>query len=157
MVNDRSVVKIDTSPTIKNLLIRAGQFMVAGEPSRAAEYYNKVLDIDATCADANNGIRRIKGLPVDENVFFVMAKSADYPLAIYIDGEKIGELIHHNVLFIKVNDGEHVIKGVAFRNEQVDLKIQMANNTRLVLVADYGMRGATLKFGTEQDLPREMR
>ena len=158
MVNESARVQIDTSPTVKNLLIRANQFKDSGDHQKSKEYYNRVLDIDAGCLEAINGIRRIDGLPVDENVFVVMAKSANFPLSVSIDDVMIGEIANHSVLFCKLSEGDHRIGGVAFGNEKcVPARFHLSCGKRIVIVANYSAAGAVFRTGSNADLPETMR
>lgn len=47
-VEVKGTVKIDSADEIENLLIRAKQFEKENQTQKALEYYNKILDIDAT-------------------------------------------------------------------------------------------------------------
>ncbi len=52
-------VIIDQLPGINNLLLRAKYFEDSSNPEKAAEYFNRVLDIDINNAEANTGLKRL--------------------------------------------------------------------------------------------------
>lgn len=48
------------SVNVDNLLIRAKEYEHSNEIEKALEYYNKILDVDATHSDARESVERIK-------------------------------------------------------------------------------------------------
>ena len=62
------MVQVDNSQAINNLLGRASQFEENGSIDMAYDYYNKVLDLDYSNAQALAGIRRLDMIITEPNV-----------------------------------------------------------------------------------------
>lgn len=72
LVEITGTVKIDHSDEVDNALKRAEQFVNDGDTTKAEEYYNKALDLDAENKKANEEIKKIKkekSLP--QNIFLL--------------------------------------------------------------------------------------
>ena len=59
LVDITGEVKIDRQAEVSNMITRAAQFESAGQYTKAQEYYNKALDIDAENESAHDGLNRI--------------------------------------------------------------------------------------------------
>lgn len=155
MINEQAPIQIDNSATVKNLLLRAQQFAESGDKVRAREYFDRVLDIDALCQHAVFGIRKLDGLPCEENLFFVLDKSANFHLSVELDGAAIGSIERGKALFVTATPGDHSLVGIAFgseRSRKHTLTVQPVGRT--IMIADYGIRGITFRVGSESDLPK---
>lgn len=62
-------VSIDNTAVIQNLMARAIRFEQEGKLGEAEEYYNRVLDIDATNVQAREGADRLGCIITEPNVF----------------------------------------------------------------------------------------
>ena len=61
-----AVINVQGAPSIDNILLRAAEFKQSGNITLALEYYNRVLDIDASNALARSSINSIENEVLEE-------------------------------------------------------------------------------------------
>ena len=61
-----AVINVQGAPSVDNLLLRAAEFKQSGNITLALEYYNRVLDIDASNALARSSINSIENEVLEE-------------------------------------------------------------------------------------------
>ena len=77
LVEITGTVKIDHSDEVDNALKRAEQFVNDGDTTKAEEYYNKALDLDAENKKANEEIKKIKKEKALPQNIFLLEKDID--------------------------------------------------------------------------------
>lgn len=78
------VVSIDTKKTLLNYMERATNYELDGDYDRALEYFNRVLDIDASNEEAIAGERRARGIVDFDNVEILAGKSIKGILTVHV-------------------------------------------------------------------------
>lgn len=144
MINEQArtevfgTVSIDTRKAIENLMERAEAFEDAGDNSRALEYFNRVLDIDAGNVEAAAGERRARGIVDFDNVVVLVGSSykGSGKIHVIIDGKDRNVLAAGEEAAFSCNVGSHeIVCFTALSNEcKSTFEIESAYSEKRVFI-----------------------
>lgn len=155
-------VRVDGIATVDNLLRRADDFERRGELELAAEYYNRVLDIDIDNGEANRGLARVRrsSRPVEQvapvtpapkrtsgpNLIVDFTKGTrGSTIGVFIDGNKAGDVWSRKTESYTLSPGAHTVgvNGGARRCKH-PLSVMVRDGVTYRMVAEW--KGLSVKF-----------
>ena len=150
-------VRVQGVATVDNLLRRADDFERRGDLERAAEYYDRVLDIDIDNGEANRGIARVRrqsrpaaasspAKTEGPNLIVDFTKGAwGSTIGVFIDGRKRGDVWGGKTKSYTLATGTHLV-GVngGTRRCRHPLEITVREGVTYRLVARW--KGLSIQF-----------
>ena len=127
-------VSINNDSRIRNLLIRADQFVDQNDYDNAELYYNKVLDIDATNKEAQEKLKKCKETITEPNLYILREVPKPFGTSktiLYIDEEMRSECKIDKGCAIRLPVGMHTIKFccAALRSKKITINIESRNDS----------------------------
>ncbi len=110
IIEHRGSISIDRSQEINNLLIRARDLTIQNRFSEAGQYYNRVLDIDASNVEAKEGLLRAESIITEPNLFIKRLPAfcgCEGKVHLKINGQKTGVILNGGERFFQLPVGQH--------------------------------------------------
>ncbi len=131
-------INVEGIANISNLIARAEQYESQNDIDKALEYYNRILDIDVSNAEATEGVSRLNRVITEPNVTVECQnnpRNQNGTTNLFVDGELIQTLNAGQTITITVGVGDHEIGFGAFKGKNpVVVSIKDRNTRKTVSV-----------------------